>query len=131
MLGRLFRKFVAVLALLALLLPVASTLAGTITTAGVPVCCNTNYCPLHHSSRSNPQKGGPNCPGKNVPGPSSTIRACDSTPNPIVGTAAFVLATPVTLRAPVAIEAAYILPSHAVVSFVAIPSTPPPRTVQD
>src|SRR5215472_14392113 len=85
MLGRLFRKFVAVLALLALLLPVASTLAGTITTAGVPVCCNTNYCPLHHSSRSNPQKDGPNCPGKNVPGPSSTIRACDSTPNPIVG----------------------------------------------
>jgi len=126
------RKFAAVLALLALLLPVVSTLAGTISAAGVPVCCNTNYCPLHRSSGNNSQKGAPDCPGKNMPGQSSsTVRACDSAPTAIVGTALFVLVTPTPLRAPVAVEAAYVPPSHCVASFVGMPLTPPPRTVQN
>jgi hypothetical protein len=131
MLRKLLRKFAAVLALLALLLPVVSTLAGTISAADLPACCNTNYCPLHHNDRSNSQKDSSDCPGKNMPGQrSSTVRACDPAPSAIVGTSLFVLVTPLVLRSPATDEAAYALPSHSVASFAAIPLTPPPRTVQ-
>lgn len=131
MLRDISRKFGAVAALLALVLPIVSTLAGTISAAGLPVCCNTSYCPLHHNSKSNSQKDRPDCPGKNMPGQSSSaIRACDSAPNAIVGAPLFVLVTPTVLRAPATNEAAYVLPSHSAASFVAIPLTPPPRTVQ-
>lgn len=125
------RKSAAIAALLALLLPIVSTLAGTIAAADLRACCNTNYCPLHHNSKNNSQKDRPDCPGKNMPGPdSSAMRACDSAPNAIVGTSVFVLVTPLVLRAPAADEAAYVLPSHSFSSFLAIPLTPPPRTVQ-
>ncbi len=126
----LLRKLAALLALVALLLPVLSTFAAMISAAGLPVCCNTNYCPLHHNSGSNSQKSGPDCPGKNMPGQSSSsVRACDSAPNPIVGTAPFVLVSPVVLRAPIVVEKANVVPSQSVTSFVAIPLTPPPRAV--
>ena len=125
------RKLAAIAALLALVLPVFSTLAGTISAADLRACCKTNYCPLHHNSRNNSQKDRPDCPGKNMPGPgSSAMRACDSAPNAIVGAPFFVLVTPIVLRALATNEAAYVLPSHSAASFVAIPRTPPPRTVQ-
>ena len=125
------RKFGAVAALLALLLPIAFALAGTIAAADLPACCNTNYCPLHHNGRSNSQKDSPDCPGKNMTGQSSsTVRACDPAPNAIVGTSLFVLVPPLALRFPATDEAAYVLPSHSVASFAAIPLTPPPRTIQ-
>lgn len=126
------RKLAAIAALLALVQPVFSSLAGTIFAADLPVCCNTDYCPLHHNSKSNSQKDRPDCPGKNMPGQnSSAIRACDSAPNAIVGAPFFVLVTPIVLRAPATNEAAYVLPSHSAASFVAIPLTPPPRIVQN
>jgi hypothetical protein len=129
MLRGFIRKFIAVAALVALLSPVASNLAGLVYASQLPMCCNTNYCPLHHSNRSNSQKGSP-CPGKDMPGQSSSIRACDSSPNPIVGTEAYVLVTPVSLRAPITTEVAYGFIAHFVPSLAAIPLTPPPRTVQ-
>lgn len=126
------RKFAAIVALLALILPIVSTLAGTISAADLPVCCNTNYCPLHHNGRSDSHKDNPDCPGKNMPGQSSSsVRACDPAPNPIVGTALFVLVAPLVLRAPADDEAAYVVPSHSFASFLAIPLTPPPRVVQN
>jgi hypothetical protein len=126
------RKFGAVAALLALLSPIVFALAGTIAAADLPACCNTNYCPLHHNGRSNSQKDSPDCPGKNMPGQSSsTIRSCDPAPNAIVGTPLFVLVTPLALRVPAADEAAYALPSRSFASFAAIPLTPPPRAVQN
>lgn len=132
MLREILRKFGAVAALLALVLPIVSTLAGTIAAADLAACCNTNYCPLHHNSRNNSQKDNPDCPGKNMPGQSSsTIRACDSPPNAIVGTPFFLLVTPLVLRAPVANDATYVLPSRSFASFLAIPLTPPPRVVQN
>ena len=125
------RKFVAVAALVALFLPVVSALAGTIA-ADLPACCNTNYCPLHHNSRNNSQKDSPDCPGKNMPGQSSSsVRSCDPAPNPIVGTALFVLVAPVALRAPAAVEAAEVLSFHSFTSFATTPLTPPPRAVQN
>jgi len=127
MLRAFVHKVAAVAALAALLSPVASNLAGIVYAAQLPECCITNYCPLHHNNRSNPQKGSPNCPGKN--GQGSSVRACDSAP-PIVGTAAYVLATPLPLCVPVTAEVASGFVATFVPSFAAIPLTPPPRTVQ-
>ena len=131
MLREILRKFGAVAALLALVLPIVSTLAGTIAAADLTACCNTNYCPLHHNNRSNSNKDSPDCPGKSMPGQStSTIRACDSAPNAIVGTALFVLVAPPALRAPAAVDTAVVFPFVSAVSFVSIPLTPPPRAVR-
>jgi hypothetical protein len=130
MLRVVLRKFAAVVALSALLLPFVSALAGSVAAADLPACCNTNYCPLHHNGRNSSQKTTPECPGKNMPGQnSSTVRGCDSAPNAVVGTALFVLVAPLVLRAPAADEAAYVLPSRFFASFAVIPLTPPPRTV--
>jgi hypothetical protein len=126
------RKFEAIAALLALLLSTVSTLAGTLSASELPACCNTDYCPLHHNAKNSPQKDSPNCPGKNMPGQGgSTIRSCDSAPNPIVGTALFVLITPVALCVPVTVETACVLPPPSISSFMAIPLTPPPRSVRN
>jgi len=129
MLGRFFRKFAAVTALVALLLPVASTLAGLAYAAELPACCNTNYCPLHHNNRSNSQKDSSDCPGKGMPGQGPSVRACDTAPNPIVGTSEFVLVKPLSLRAAITTEVAFSFVAPFVPSFTAIPLTPPPRTI--
>ena len=123
------RKLAAVAALLALLLPSVSALAETLSAADLPACCNTTYCPVHHRQGRNLQKDKSNCDTSGMPGQNDcSMRACDAAPNPIVGTAAFVLVTPIALRGPSIAEAT---PASAFQFFRfidTIPQTPPPRT---
>jgi hypothetical protein len=123
------RKFAAIAALLALLLPGVSALADTISAADSLACCNTAYCPVHHRQARNLQKDKSNCDAKGIPGQNDcSMRACDAAPNPIVGTAAFVLVTPVVLCGPAIAEATPALASPFFPYVAAIPLTPPPRT---
>jgi len=123
------RKFAAIAALLALLLPGVSALADTISAADLLACCNTAYCPVHHRQARNLQKDKSNCDAKSIPGQNDcSMRACDAAPNSIVGTAAFVLVTPVALRGPAIAEATPALASPFFPYVAAIPQTPPPRT---
>jgi len=123
------RKLATVAALLALLLPGLSTLVETLSAADLPACCNTAYCPVHHRQARNLQKDKSNCDAKGIPGQNHcSMRACDAAPNAIVGTAAFVVVTPVALRGPATAEATPALASLFFPYVAAIPLTPPPRT---
>jgi hypothetical protein len=127
-LREILRKLAAIAALLALLLPGVSTLADTLSAGDLPACCNTAYCPVHHHQMSNLHKDKSNCGAMGMPGQSScSMRACDATPNPIVGTAAFILVTPIGLRGPAVTEAAPGLASQFFPYVATIPLTPPPR----
>jgi len=124
------RKLVAIAALLVLLLPGVSTLAETLSAASLPACCNTIYCPVHHRQMSTLQKDKSNCGALGMPGQNDcSMRACDAPPNPIVGTASFILVTPVSLRGPAVAEAALALTAQFFTSIATIPLTPPPRTL--
>jgi hypothetical protein len=123
------RKLAAVAALLALLLPGVSALAETISAADSLACCNTAYCPVHHRQARDLQKDKSNCDANSIPGQTDcSMRACDAAPSPIVGTAAFVLVTPVALRRPAFAEATPAVASPFFPYVAAIPLTPPPRT---
>jgi hypothetical protein len=123
------RKLVAIAALLALLLPGVSALAETLYAADLPACCNTAYCPVHHRQKSSLQKDQTNCGSMGMPGQNNcSMRACDAAPNPIVGTDAFVLVTPIALRGPAVAEAAPALASEFFLLVATIPLTLPPRT---
>jgi hypothetical protein len=122
------RKFVAIAALLALLLPGVPGLAETLAAPNLPACCNTVYCPLHHRQMSDLQRDKSNCDAGGLPGLNDcSMRACDAATAPVVSAAAFVLVTPVALRGPAAAEAAPILTSRFFPPVVSIPLTPPPR----
>jgi hypothetical protein len=123
------RKLAAIAAVLALLLPGVSALAETLSATDLPACCNTAYCPVHHRQKSNLQKDKSNCAAIGMPGHDDcSMRACDAAPNSIVGTAAFVLVTPVALRGPAVAEAAPALASQFFPNVPTFPLTPPPRT---
>lgn len=122
-------KLAAVAALLALLLPGVSAMAESFSATYSPACCNTAYCPVHHRQGRNLQKDKSNCNAMGIPGQNDcSMRACDAAPNPIVGSAAFVLVTPVALRGPAVADAAPALASQFFLYVAAIPLTPPPRT---
>jgi hypothetical protein len=123
------RRLAAIAAVLALLLPGVSALAEGLSAADLPACCNTIYCPLHHRQMSDLQKDKSNCASMGVPGQTDcSMQACDTASNPIVGTVAFVLVSPVALRRPTSAEAAPALASQFFPYVSAIPLTPPPRT---
>jgi hypothetical protein len=122
------RKLAAFAALLALLLPGVSGLAETLSAAELPACCNTIYCPLHHRQMSDLQKDKSNCNAKGTGQNDCSMRACDAAPNPIVGTAVFILVIPAALRGPAVAEAAPALASQFFPYVATIPVTPPPRT---
>jgi hypothetical protein len=125
------RKFAAVAALLALLLPGVSSLAETLSASDLPACCNTSYCPMHHRNMGDLRRDKNKCGAMGGPGQRDcSMRACDSAPNPVVATNVFVLLTPLGLRAPVAAEAAPATASQFFTYVPAIPLTPPPRTLQ-
>jgi hypothetical protein len=124
------RKLAAIAALLALLLPCVSVLAETLSASELPACCNTAYCPVHHRHGRNLQKDKSNCDAIGMPGQNDcSMRACDAAPNPIVGTVAFVLVTPVALRVPAIAEATPALTSQFFPYVASIPLTPPPRAL--
>lgn len=123
------RGLAAIAALLALLLPGVSALREVSSAADLPPCCNTIYCPLHHRQMNDLQRDKSNCDSMGTRGQSDcSMRACDATPNPIVGIAPFVLATPVALRRQLIVEDAPAPESHVFPSVATAPSTPPPRT---
>jgi hypothetical protein len=123
------RKLVATVALLALLLPIFSSVAESLSAANLPACCNTIYCPLHHRQMSDLQRDKQNCDSLGDPVQKDcSMRACDAAPNPVVGTTVFILAVPVVLRGPAVAEAAPALASQFFPYVTAIPLTPPPRT---
>jgi hypothetical protein len=123
------RKLAAIAALLALLLPGVSALAETLSAADLPACCNTAYCPVHHRQGRNLQKDKSDCNAIGMPGQNGcSMRACDASPNPMVGTVAFILVTPLALRGPAIAEAAPVLASRFFIYVVTTPLTPPPRT---
>jgi hypothetical protein len=124
-------KLAAIAALLALLLPGVSALAEAISAADSLACCNTAYCPVHHRQGRNLQEDKSNCDATGMAGHNNcTMRACDSAANLIVGTALFVLVTPVALRGPAIAETAPVLSSLFVPYVATIPLIPPPRTFQ-
>ena len=126
---KIVRKFAAIAALLALLLPGVSALAETISAADSLACCNTAYCPVHHRQARDLQKDKSNCDAKGMAGHNDrSMRACDAPPNPMVGATAFVLVTPVSLRGPAIAEATSTFASLFCPYVATIPPIPPPRT---
>jgi hypothetical protein len=122
-------KLAALAAIVALLLPSVSAVAETLSAADLPACCNTSYCPVHHRQGRNLQKDKSNCDAIGMPGHNDcSMRACDAAPNPMVGTAAFVLVTPVALRGPAIAEATPALAALFFPYVATIPLIPPPRT---
>jgi hypothetical protein len=124
------RKFAAVAALLALLLPGFSVLAETLSAAQLPACCNTTYCPVHHRQSRDLQKDKSNCGSMGIPGQQDcSMRACDAASSPLVGTGVFVLVEPVALSGPAVAEATPTLASLFTPYVGTAPLSPPPRAL--
>lgn len=127
---RALSKLAAVVALLALLAPGVSTLAETLSTGNLSPCCNTVYCPMHHRQTRNLQNDKSDCGSMGTTGQNGySMRACDTAPNPAVGTAVFVLTAPVTLRGPAFAESTLLLATREFLSVATIPPIPPPRII--
>lgn len=123
------RKLVAVAALVALLLPGLSVLAGALSAADLPACCGTTYCPVHHRQLRDLQKDKSNCDSMGTSGHDCSMRACDAASAPMVGAVIFVLVAPVTLSGPIVAEAAPASASRFSPYVLAVPLTPPPRAL--
>src|ERR1039457_7250306 len=95
------RKFQAVAALFALLATSVAGLAESLAASNLPACCNTVYGPVHHREAKKLKKDKSKCDAQGPPaGNDCSMRACDTTPSPVVGTAPFVLVAPLTMRSP-------------------------------
>ena len=124
------RKFAAIAALVAMLLPGFSTLAQTLSAADLPACCNTTYCPLHHRPSRDSQKDNHDCGSTGIPGQhDSSMRACESTQTPVAETQSFVLVAALTLSAPAPSQDAPAASALFAPFVFAIPTTPPPRNL--
>ena len=127
---KILRKLLAVATLSALLVGNVPALADSLFASDLPVCCNTMYCPLHRGQSRNAGNDKNNCDAQGNPLPiSSSMRACDSVPAPVVGTAPFVLVSPIIMLYPATTERVQIRASRFAPSNVSLPSTPPPRTL--
>jgi len=124
------RKFQALAALFALLATGFAGLAESLTASDLPACCNTMYCPVHHRQAQEQQKDMSKCGAQDHPaGNDCSMRACDPMPNPVVGTAPFLLVAPLIMRNPASEETARIQAPQFFPSIASIPLTPPPRTL--
>src|SRR6266852_4759823 len=123
------RRFIAVVVLPALLLASVPALAGSISASEMQACCNTVYCPLHHRHAQDLQRYKSNCDAHgHSAGNDCSMRACDAPQSPAVGTALYVLVTPIaiayrTVNEPAPLRVSLFFPGH-----LNLPSTPPPRT---
>lgn len=125
------RKLLAVAVLLALLAATTPALAESLTASDLPACCNTAFCPLHHSQGGDMQKDKSDCDGHGKAGAANcSMRACDPALNQAVGTALFTLAAPITISYEATVQAAPLSLSSLVPYVASLPSTPPPRTSQ-
>ncbi len=124
------RKLLTVVALFGLLAASTPALAESLTASDSLVCCKTAYCPVHHRQVHDMQKDKSNCDAQGKPaGSDCSMRACDPTPNPAVGTAPFTLAAPITILYEATTQPAQLSFYGFVPSVVSLPSTPPPRTL--
>lgn len=130
------RKLLAVTALLTLLLSGFSTLAETLCAAEAPICCNTDYCPLHHTSNQSgnsaqsakSETSQTDCGAMRIPGQTDcSMRACDSTAGVAVQSVEFVPATTLSVYGPAIAEANTVSVTSIVPFVVTMPATPPPR----
>ncbi|HLJ22966.1 MAG TPA: hypothetical protein VKT71_02585 [Candidatus Acidoferrales bacterium] len=123
------RKLAAMAGLLALLMPCVSVLAGTLSAAEVPICCNTAYCPLHHRPDPDSKTGKSDCDTMGNSGlTKSSLRACDPAQTAVASLGPVVLVGPVALRSPSAANGAPVFVSAFFPYFIAVPLSPPPRT---
>ena len=123
------RKLTAIVALFTLLLPGVSALADSLSASTLPACCNTSYCPLHHYDANSLQRDRKNCDSTGSPDRKDcSMRACDAVSKPIVGSALFILVTPMAFRGPSPTEVDFSFAFLAVPSVTSFPLTPPPRT---
>jgi hypothetical protein len=124
------RKLQAVAALFALLVTGVAGLAESLPVSDLPFCCNAVYCPVHPRQAHEFQKDKSKCDAQgHLAGNDCSMRACDTTPSPVVGTAPFVLVAPIALRSPASAEPARIQAPHFFSFIASIPLTPPPRTL--
>ena len=124
------RKFQAVMALFALLATSVAGLAESLAASDLPACCNAVYCPMHHRQAGYPQKDKSNCDTQGNPmGNDCSMRACDTAPDPVVGTTTFVLVAPLAVRYPASAEPLSIQAARFFPFIVSIPLPPPPRTL--
>jgi len=124
------RKLLAVAALFALLAANIPALAGSLSAADPASCCNTVYCPLHHSQGRNMQKDKTNCDSHGKTGAAdSSMRACDDTAHQVTGDAPFTLTAPVTIFYEAPTQPAPLSHAGFFPFVVSLPSTPPPRTL--
>jgi len=124
------RKLLAVAAVFALLVASTAALAESLSASDSAACCNTSYCPVHHRQGRDMQKDKSNCDAHGKTGGADcSMRACDATPNQVVGSAAFTLAAPVAIFYEATAQRAPLSSSRFFPFVVSLPSTPPPRTL--
>jgi len=122
------RKLLAATALFALLATSTPALADSLAASDPAACCNTVYCPLHHTQGRNMQKDKSNCDTRGkTSAVDSSMRACDATPHQAMGNVPFTLAAPFTIFHETTAQPAPVSLSVFVPFVVSIPSTPPPR----
>src|SRR6266567_1981211 len=88
------RKLLAIVALFTLLVASTPALAESLSSSDSPACCNTAYCPVHHSHGRDMQKDKSDCDARGKAAADCSMRACDATPNQAAGTVAFILTAP-------------------------------------
>jgi len=124
------RKIQAVVALVALLFASFPALAQSLAASNLPACCNTVYCPLHHRQVRDLQQDKSKCDSKaNPAGNDYSMRACDTSPQPAVGTALYLLVSPPAIRYAVNSEPARFPMTQYFAFASSSPLTPPPRTL--
>lgn len=127
---KMLRKFLAILSLAALVLAALPTLAESFSASNLPACCNTMYCPMRHRQSGNLQQDKSICGALgHAAGNDCSMRACDMSSNPMVGTALFTLVAPVAIAYRTNTEPAPIQVSDFFPFHLNLPSTPPPRTL--
>jgi hypothetical protein len=128
--GEIARKLQAIAALIALLLGGVPTLADSLSTPDLSSCCTTLYCPLHHRQAEDLQRDKSICDTQGHSAENDcSMRACDSAPNPAVGSALFVLAAPMSISYRPIAEPVLALDSEFFPFHLNLPTTPPPRTL--
>jgi hypothetical protein len=122
--------FLVAPSLFALLIASLPGLTESLAASDLPACCNTAYCPVHHRQAQQLQKDKSICDSKvDSAGNSCSMRACDTTPSPALGTAPFILSAPLDMRGPASAEPARVQASQFFHFITSIPLTPPPRTL--
>lgn len=124
------RKLLAAAALLALLTTSVSALADPLSASGLPACCTTVYCPVHHRQVRDLQKDKSDCNARGNSALSDcSMRACDSAPKPVVEIARFVLPAPTAIFHEADAQPAPLSASRFFPYAARLPLIQPPRAI--